>query len=236
MTGIDSIQLARGGMRTALLISVMMHLVVGFVSMQIVKFRKVQFIPRQMYTVQIVPVEIQAPPAEQVPPPLPAQQDVVPPPPDEPEEMEPPPEKPKLKKKKKPKPKPKKVIPTTELNKIEDTEPPPEPVPQPATGDMALDVEDFPFAYYIATMKRKIAAYWSVPGAASRTSLLCRVYFRVGRNGSIDSPSVEESSGSFLFDQAAKRAVIQASPLPPLPREFKDDYLGVHFSFAYEKR
>jgi TonB family protein len=58
----------------------------------------------------------------------------------------------------------------------------------------------------------------------------------VGRDGSIDSPEVEESSGSFLFDQAAKRAVIQASPLPPLPREFTDDYLGVHFSFAYEKR
>jgi TonB family protein len=61
------------------------------------------------------------------------------------------------------------------------------------------------------------------------------VYFRVGRDGSIHSPAVETSSGSFLFDQAALRSVVQAGPLPPLPSGFTDDYLGVHFSFAYEQ-
>jgi hypothetical protein len=27
--------------------------------------------------------------------------------------------------------------------------------------------------------------------------------------------------------------VLQAAPLPPLPREYKDEYVGVHFSFQY---
>jgi len=63
----------------------------------------------------------------------------------------------------------------------------------------------------------------------------CRVYFRITRSGSIDSPAVEASSGSFLFDQAALRAVVEANPLPALPGGFGDEYLGVHFSFAYEE-
>ncbi len=239
MTLSDGIQLARGGMRSALLASLVFHFAVGFISLQIVKFRHVRFVPRRMYTVQIIPARFDRPPVEQPEPP-PMEQppaEVVPPPKEESDEMEPPPEKPKKKPKKKKEPEPpQKVIPTTELQRVDQQEVPPDQAEQPATGDVALDADDFPFAYYIATMKRKIAAYWRVPGASGRTSLYCRVYFRVTRNGTIESPFVEESSGSFLFDQAAERAVFQASPLPPLPKAFKDDYLGVHFSFAYEKR
>jgi protein TonB len=227
------IELPRGNMRTALLISLAAHLIVGLASLEIVRFRRVKFVPRQVYTVQIIPGEVEKasqpqPTVVQQPPP-----EKVEPPPKE-EEMEPPPEKPK---KKKPKPKPeKKEVPTTQLQRVDDPDQQGDQDAPPATGDLALDVDDFPFAYYIAAMKRKIAASWRVPGASGTTSLYCRVYFRVGKNGGIDSPDVEESSGSFLFDQAALRAVVQASPLPPLPREFKDNYLGVHFSFAYEKR
>ena len=53
--------------------------------------------------------------------------------------------------------------------------------------------------------------------------------------GAIQAPMVESPSGNFLFDQAALRAVTQANPLPPLPDQFEDEYLGVHFSFAYEE-
>jgi protein TonB len=102
------------------------------------------------------------------------------------------------------------------------------------TGDVSLDAADFPFAYYIATVRRKIATNWQVPGGSSE-AIHCRVYFRVSRSGAIDGASVESSSGNFLFDQAALRAVVQANPLPPLPGGFPDSYLGVHFSFAYEE-
>jgi len=235
MTPFFGIEPSRGNMRKAILISLAAHLIVGLASLEIVRFRRVTFVPRQVYTVQIIPAQMeqknpQKPPAMEPPP----QEEITPPPKEE--EMKPPPEKSK-KQKEKPKPKPeKKEVPTTQLERVEGAEQQADQNAPPATGDVALDAENFPFAYYIAAMKRKIAAYWRVPGASGTTSLYCRVYFRVKKNGGIDSPNVEESSGSFLFDQAALRAVVEASPLPPLPREFTDDYLGVHFSFAYEKR
>jgi len=59
------------------------------------------------------------------------------------------------------------------------------------------------------------------------------VYFRVHRNGEITHIAVEQSSGVFLFDQSCQRAVIQAAPFPPLPRDYLNEYVGVHFSFKY---
>jgi TonB family protein len=146
----------------------------------------------------------------------------------------PPPEK----KKKKPN---KEVKKTAERKKI--TQPPIETptadtletAAEPATtGDVQLSVEDFPFAYYVSSMKRKIAAYWEVP-TSGQESMYCVVYFRVRRDGSLESLSVEKGSGQFLFDQAALRAITRANPLPPLPDGFKENYLGVHFTFAYER-
>lgn len=221
-------------MKSAFFISLVLHIAVGFVWFRLVKISPVRFVPRQVYTVSLVtPAEATPPPKEE---PAPKQTQPEP----EPEEMPPPPEKPKPKPKPKPPEKPKvakKTIPSTDIEKTAEPQeaPVPEDTDQMATGDIMLDGQDFPFAYYLVTMKRKIAALWRVQGASSSEPRYCRVNFRVGRNGSIQSPSIEMSSGNFLFDQAALRAVVQASPLPPLPGGFADDYLGVHFSFAYER-
>ena len=153
-----------------------------------------------------------------------------------PEELVPPTKQKPTKKKEEP---PKKTVPSTRIEKhkdLETTDADSTAVPDVATGDIALDTDDFPFAYYLSTIKRKIAANWRVPGGSPGGGLrFCRVYFRISSSGSVESPGIETSSGSFLFDQLALRAVIQASPLPPLPSGFSDDYLGVHFSFAYEE-
>lgn len=223
-------------MRNAIVISLLLHIVLGVVTMRIIRFRQVRFVPRDVYAVKLVSMEqVVKPPVQQVTPP-PEETPPAPPP----KVVEPPKEEelvtPVKKKKPKKKEEPKKIQPTPieppEI--VESTEVDTVMAPAVATGDMALDVEDFPFAYYLATVKRKIAANWRVPGTTSG-SIHCRVYFRIGRSGTIDSPTVETSSGNFLFDQAAQRAVIQASPLPPLPGGFGDDFLGVHFSFAYEE-
>jgi protein TonB len=222
-------------MRNALIISLCLHFAVGLVTMRIIKFRQVRFVPREVYAVKLVSLEEAVPPRPEVT--LPKKVEPEPPLPEieekKQEDLVPPTRKPKPK----PKPEPKKTPPPTRIEN-----PPPESAevdstltPDVATGDMALDVEDFPFAYYLATIKRKIAANWRVPGTAQGGAIHCRVYFTINKSGSLDPPVVETSSGNFLFDQAAVRAVIQASPLPPLPGGFTDDYLGVHFSFAYEE-
>lgn len=224
-------------MRNALIISLVFHIALGVITMRVIRFRHVRFVPREVYAVRLVSLEETTKPKPKETPP---------PPEDKPEEVQPqieeekpeelvPPTKPKKPKKEEPR---KKTVPSTQIEKREDfekTEADTTAVPSVTTGDMALDTDEFPFAYYLATIKRKIAANWSVPGTAPGGLIFCRVYFRISRSGSVESPGIETSSGNFLFDQSALRAVIQAGPLPPLPGGFSDDYLGVHFSFAYEE-
>lgn len=227
-------------MKSALLISLTLHVAITLALTSFVRIRHVEFVPREVYSVRLVtPAEASKPKPQVVKkkePPPPVEKEEPPPPKPEPkDDFVPPPEKPKPK----PKPKPEaKKVPTTEIEKTiepdsllaEADDEAAEPVPE--TGSVSLDAEHFPFGYYIVTMKRKIAAFWQVPGAP-RETLHCVVYFQVLRNGAIGTPSVEFSSGNIVFDQAALRSVVRANPLPPLPDGFTDDYLGVHFSFTF---
>jgi protein TonB len=215
-------------MRSALGISLAFHLLLSVIAFQWVSFREVRYVPRPVYNVTLVTTTAQAEPVRQEAP--------VTPEPEPEEEMPPPPEKPK------PRPKDKKpenkTVPTTELEK---TRPKPEAEPPeteqtPETGAVSFDTDDFPFAPYVNRMRRKIAANWRVPEGSQGADRSCRVYFRVHRDGAVSDVAVEESSGLFMFDQAAQRAVLQAAPMPPLPREYADAYLGVHFSFAYREK
>jgi TonB family protein len=227
-------------MRSAFIISLAVHLALGFISIRLVRISQVRFVPREVYAVRLVSLpqgggplkdEMKAPAKEvpQLPPAKPEEK--------KPDELVTPAKETKSKKTGDSR----KTVPSSRIDK---------PSPPSAdtatgtgegpglggvsTGDMALDVGDFPFAYYLATVKRKIATNWRVPGGAGGMTN-CRVYFRIRRSGSIESPAVEASSGNFLFDQAALRAVVEANPLPALPGGFGDEYLGVHFSFAYEE-
>jgi TonB family protein len=222
-------------MRSSLLISFALHVLITLIAVEWVSFREVKFVPRQVYAVNIVTAaEIQKEKKKEQPK-VEEPQQVEPEPEPEPEEMPPPPEQ-----QRKPKPKPKKqrkIVPTTELEKTrpeeqatEDAEAAP-----PETGEMAFDTDDFPFAHYIGRMRRKIAAQWRVPEGSQGAERFCVIYFRVLRDGTVVNTMIEQSSGLFIFDQAAQRAVVQASPMPPLPPEYHDDYLGVHFSFSYKE-
>jgi len=220
--------------RSALGISLTVHLALSLLAFEWVSFREVRYVPRPVYNVTLVTAEAQAEPVRQTQP-VKTEPEQPAPEPEPEEEMAPPPEKPK------PRPKPKKpekkTVPTTELQKTQ--EPPPEnPDAQgatPETGQVSFDTDDFPFAPYINRMRRKIAANWRVPEGSQGAERFCRVYFRVHRDGSVSDVMVESSSGLFMFDQSAERAVIQSSPMPPLPREYDEPYLGVHFSFAYRE-
>lgn len=219
-------------MRSAILISLVFHISVYFIATKIVRISKVQFFPRQVYTVKLFSMEE----ASKLEAKKASPQDVnrkierkkKPP-------VEAPPQQRKAKKRRRAK---KKAAPSSELGPEELLKKNGESQKnesQPATGEMHLDSIDFPFGYYLVTVRRKIATNWMVPAGSSR-EMFCKIYFRVKRSGEIDSPLIEQSSGSFLFDQAALRAVLDASPLPPLPGGFQERYLGVHFSFAYEER
>lgn len=223
-------------MRSAVTISIALHILITLIATNWVSFRQVDYVPRQVYNVTLVTPAIAEPQQQKkVEAPVVEPEPVPEPEPEPEEEMPPPPDKPKPPPKKKPEPK-KPPVQTTEIEK---TQPQPEPgeaaETAPETGQVSLDTDDFPFAYYISRMRRKIAANWRVP-AGTVEERGCRIYFRVHRDGSVSDVGVEESSGLYMFDQAAQRAVLQAAPMPPLPREYGDDYLGVHFSFAFREK
>lgn len=118
-------------------------------------------------------------------------------------------------------------------------DPPPEtPAPEAGGNEAAMDLtvegRPFPFPGYLERIVNKIGRNWRK--TANRQPLAATVYFRVERSGRVSGIEVRESSGSFLFDQAALRAVEDASPLPPLPDGYTSDYLGVYFDFNEEQR
>lgn len=166
--------------------------------------------------VEIKPVSFKAPEVEQLPP-----------------------------KQNEPEPKPKELAGVTvEKKKVKEEpeeqppkqEEPPEPSKEGKSAvegeKVKLDVDDFPFSYYLALLHGRIQANWEPPvGSAANFSRAATVYFKIHRNGQLNDIAIEKGSGDFLFDRAALRAVILANPLPPLPADFPEPSLGVHFEF-----
>ena len=61
------------------------------------------------------------------------------------------------------------------------------------------------------------------------------IKFKILRNGRIERAEIERSSGFPPFDNSALRAVLSSAPLPPLPKDFIEDSLVIHFGFEYKK-
>ena len=93
------------------------------------------------------------------------------------------------------------------------------------------DIE-FDFPEYLLELHNRIEQNWRSP--TSRETLSTVVFFRIGRNGKILRVFVEKPTKNINFDATALKAVIACDPFSPLPDEFKNDNLGVHFEFIYE--
>lgn len=84
----------------------------------------------------------------------------------------------------------------------------------------------FTYDYYIQRMLAAIEGQWRRPGVEA--PLEVTVHFTIERDGTVRDLRVVETSGHRPFDLAALRAVQRASPLPPLPRSYRKDSLGVN--------
>ncbi|MFQ5630712.1 MAG: energy transducer TonB [bacterium] len=99
------------------------------------------------------------------------------------------------------------------------------------TPSLKIDAPEFPFPEYLALIQYRIETQWRPPTNAGG-GLLTTVYFRIGKNGRLSDFKVTKTSGNFVVDQAALRAVYGADPLPALPPESGLSSLGVHFDFV----
>ena len=114
-------------------------------------------------------------------------------------------------------------------------EPPPPALGRPSgsaqgAGAMTLDVTDFPFAYYLASVQRKINERWEERAQPGRQPV---AVFEIGRNGQISKLAIEKSSGNPYYDQQALRAISEANPLPALPAEYPEAMLRIHLGFNF---
>jgi TonB family protein len=94
---------------------------------------------------------------------------------------------------------------------------------------------DFPFQWYLTAVQRKVYEQWTQPAGGTQGQKAV-IVFEIARNGEVSRARVEKPSGDAIYDLAALRAVTGASPLPPLPEQFRGTMLRVHFGFEFTGR
>ncbi|MBI3813084.1 MAG: TonB family protein [Nitrospinae bacterium] len=108
--------------------------------------------------------------------------------------------------------------------------------PAQKTDVIATDI-DFPYQLYLSAITNKINNNWTPPVVDLLSGDIKKVVikFKILKDGRIEGAEIENRSGFPLFDDSALRAVL-SSRLPPLPKGFGENYLGIHFGFEYEKK
>lgn len=98
-----------------------------------------------------------------------------------------------------------------------------------------IDNASFEYPYWFTQAFNKMANNWRNT-VVYDGSLVCVVYFQVIRSGRVIEVRVESSSGIPAFDKTCLLAVERSAPFPPLPREFRDEIIGITLPFKYEPR
>jgi protein TonB len=102
-------------------------------------------------------------------------------------------------------------------------------------GALTLDASDFPYAWYLRQVLQKVQSQWQRQNQINEPSQKPLVLVEIQRDGSIRIPKIDQSSGNPLYDQAALRAIVEASPFPPLPQDWSRPALRVMFRFDLER-
>jgi len=97
-------------------------------------------------------------------------------------------------------------------------------------GAVTLTASDFPFAWYLAAVQRKITERWSPRAINGRQPV---ALIQIGRNGQVAKLDIDKTSGNGYYDQQALRAINEAVPFPPLPAEYDAPVLTIHLNFTF---
>ena len=91
-------------------------------------------------------------------------------------------------------------------------------------GPLSFDTEWYDWGPYAAEMLRRIKYHWDIPEVAQMgVPGVVRIHFYIERDGRVSGVEILKQSGHPPMDFAARDAILNASPLPPLP----DDLIGV---------
>ena len=87
------------------------------------------------------------------------------------------------------------------------------------------------FGAYVDLMRDRISQHWNTADVRAAPSQQCAITFTIARNGTVTNVQVSQPSGNYLLDTSAKRAVMDANPLPALPAEFDRNDATVELKF-----
>jgi protein TonB len=93
----------------------------------------------------------------------------------------------------------------------------------------------FKFGAYVGLMHDRIAAKWNTADVRALPSQRAGITFTIARDGSVSDVKVSHPSGSFDLDTSAKRAVLDASPLPALPPDVPKNEATVELWFQLKQ-
>jgi protein TonB len=93
------------------------------------------------------------------------------------------------------------------------------------------------FGAYADLLRRRISEKWRTTDVDPmvRNARPATVSFDILRNGQVRNVKIVQSSGVPTLDFSARRAILEAAPLPELPREFDRDSANVEFTFQLQR-
>jgi len=107
-----------------------------------------------------------------------------------------------------------------------------------AGGEEIVPLTEFPYAWYIALVKDRIFNEWSPPSSFSLGGrrITAIASFRITRQGRLEQVRITDSSGHRLFDQSVLATLDGLAGLPPLPGDYREDFLDVFIRFQSDHR
>ena len=93
------------------------------------------------------------------------------------------------------------------------------------------------FAGYAQQVQQLVAQKWHTGDVAAtvQTAPMVIASFDLMRDGSIRNPRIIQRSGISALDYSAQRAILEASPFPPIPQGFDKDSAHVEFTFELKR-
>lgn len=102
--------------------------------------------------------------------------------------------------------------------------------------ELILNTKEYKYWSYLEKVKRKVEAVWKYPDIARERGIggSLKIAFTISRDGKIENNILLQSSGYSFLDDAAMKALRDASPLSPFPKEWDIEKLNIEGTFIYQ--
>ncbi len=106
--------------------------------------------------------------------------------------------------------------------------------------DVLSDTMGVDFGPYLARVVHDVRANWiTIIPEVARHPLMKRgrvvIQFAILKDGSVAGLKLSSTSGDVALDRAAWGGITASNPFPPLPQEFRGQYLALRFYFFYNQ-